>query len=235
MRPEQDEETRGGGEFQVASDIDDLKPKGGKTLLWIILIVVLAVILFVVIKVATGKKTGPEPKPELTQQETVIPPGTETEPEPVPEAAEKAPVKEVKPREEEKPVTPEPPKSTLPSDRAGIIKWFKDNRIPVYGGIDLKNIPEDLEADIYRIQGLITNRKGQITNMYRQSSAVKPSSGTITVKLYILDNGRVGAAEVVPGNDSFAQKLITDIRDLVETWSFGTRNFLIYQFSFRLS
>lgn len=224
----------GGNDFEVASDIEELKPKN-RILLWLILILALAAILIGIF--VLGKKKEPVPAVEKPEPSVLQEIG-ETE-QPVEDATVTPPEAERKAEKVEKPQTQTPPAekpiSPIPRDRAGIINWFKQNRIPVYGGIELKNIPESLENDINRIKDGINSRKINITNLYRQSSAVQPSAGTITIKLYILDNGRVGAAEVIPGSDSFAQKFITDVRDLVEKWSFGTTNLLVYQFSFRLS
>jgi hypothetical protein len=118
---------------------------------------------------------------------------------------------------------------------AGVIRSFQAASVSTISEGSIASVAEEQRPDVEKISSSVNARKGQITQLYRQSAAVQASSGSITIKLYISDNGQVDAADVIPNSETFTTKFLQDVKNLVENWSFNVSKKTIYQFTLRLS
>jgi hypothetical protein len=84
--------------------------------------------------------------------------------------------------------------------------------------------------DIYN---KILARKNQIKQIYTKHDAQKHQSGSITVRMYIEQDGSV-SAEVTP-NGNFSSDFVSEIKSIVENWRIPVNKKSIYEFKMQFS
>lgn len=89
-------------------------------------------------------------------------------------------------------------------------------------------------TDIDNIYEQLNHRKGQIKQSYVRNSAIKASSGSITVVMYINGDGSV-VADIIPNSATFTQSFLQEVKTIVENWRFNVSKKTKYQFQMRLS
>lgn len=116
-----------------------------------------------------------------------------------------------------------------------VIQSFKASAIKPISEGAIATAPEEQRPDLEKIAIAVNGRKGQITQLYRTSAAVKAASGSILIMLYIDKHGNVTAAEVTPTSEGFSEKFLKDVKNLVEGWNFNVSDKAIYEFTVRLT
>ncbi|MGC9361536.1 MAG: hypothetical protein ACP5F3_01270, partial [Candidatus Syntrophosphaera sp.] len=67
-----------------------------------------------------------------------------------------------------------------------------------------------------------------------RNSAIKAASGSITVIMYINEDGSV-VADIIPNSATFTQSFLEEVKTIVENWRFNVSKKTKYRFQMRLS
>ncbi len=115
-----------------------------------------------------------------------------------------------------------------------IKRSFQAQEVPTLSEASIAGSPDARVTDVDNIYEQLNNRKGQIKQSYIRNSAIKASSGSITVIMYIDKDGSV-VADIIPNSATFTQSFLEEVKTIVENWRFNVSKKTKYRFQMRLS
>lgn len=115
------------------------------------------------------------------------------------------------------------------------IRTFQSENVEVMTSENITAAPAETRPDLQTIASQVNSRKGQVENLYRRAAAIKATSGSVKIRLYIDNRGNVVTATVTPTTEGFTEQFLRDLKTLVEGWSFNISSKQVYEFTYRLS
>lgn len=115
------------------------------------------------------------------------------------------------------------------------IRTFQSENVEVMTSESITAAPAETRPDLQTIASQVNSRKGQVENLYRRAAAIKATSGSVKIRLYIDNRGNVVTAIVTPTTEGFTEQFLQDLKSLVEGWSFNISSKQVYEFTYRLS
>ncbi|HOZ00590.1 MAG TPA: hypothetical protein PLG20_02150, partial [Candidatus Syntrophosphaera sp.] len=130
----------------------------------------------------------------------------------------------------------EPAPSNRPIPRtpraSSIIQTFVGPTVAALSESSILGSSTGKAADTDNVYDQLKPKRNQIMQAYRRSAAQKSQTGSISVMMYISENGSV-VADITP-NGSFSPSFLQDVRSIVENWSFSVSKKTKFQFNMRL-
>lgn len=129
---------------------------------------------------------------------------------------------------------PAPPNRPIPRTPGvwRIIQTFDGPTVAALSESSILGSSTGKAADTDNVYDQLKPKRNQIMQAYRRSAAQKSQSGSISVMMYISENGSV-VADITP-NGSFSPSFLQDVRSIVENWSFSVSKKTKFQFNMRL-
>lgn len=115
-----------------------------------------------------------------------------------------------------------------------IKRSFQAQEVPSLSEASIAGSPAARVTDVDNIYEQLNHRKGQIKQSYIRNSAIKAASGSITVIMYINEDGSV-VADIIPNSATFTQSFLEEVKTIVENWRFNVSKKTKYRFQMRLS
>lgn len=115
-----------------------------------------------------------------------------------------------------------------------IKRQFQATEVTSLSEASIAGSPAARVSDVDKIYDQLNHRKGQIKQSYIRNSAISASSGSITVIMYIDEDGSV-VADIIPNSATFTQSFLEEVKTIVENWRFNVSKKTKYRFQMRLS
>ncbi len=120
------------------------------------------------------------------------------------------------------------------ADRAAM-NTFTAANVSTKTEASIQSAPEADRPDLQKIAASVNTRKGQVEQLYRRAAAIKATSGSVKIRLYIGADGRVKTAVVTPTTEGFTEQFLRDLKNMVQGWTFPISSQQVYEFTYRLS
>lgn len=92
------------------------------------------------------------------------------------------------------------------------------------------NQQESTGSEEQQIKNVVRQETAGLQQIYEKHYVYKPQSGSLKIKFFITDSGKVQNAELTVDWGSFTPEFVAEIRSKILTWEFNIHNPHIYSF-----